>query len=221
MADIAIITANFGGYDAPNTVCQQAVAVDGYYFCDTTPIGLHPDWTPIEGTPPIDLGSHMMRAKWFKMQAYTLDLLRKYAYVIWVDGRINVVSPHFALDMCMHAGRFMAFAQHPQRKDIWSEAQESKRLYPKKYAYDMLAQCQHYKHMGMRYDYGLWAGTYFAYANTRAAHEVMEVWWDECVAHGCQDQLSLPYAMFALRRKPIVLPFNLWRNDYIKTQDHI
>jgi hypothetical protein len=161
------------------------------------------------GTPPIDLGSNMMRAKWYKMQAYTLDALRNYAYIIWIDGRINVVSPYFALDMAMYAGRFMDFAKHPQRSDIWTEALESARLYPAKYHYDMQAQCKHYKYMGMPYGYGLWAGTYFSYCNSRAAHEVLEVWWDECVAHGCQDQLSLPYAMYALKRRPNELPFHL------------
>ena len=234
---IAIYTAAFGGYDQLKPAIRQSLPADFFCFTDGAGIAPRTPWI-IHRSRARPTLSPRMRAKWFKMHPHTLfphgtlplathwpTALRRrgqrYAFTIWIDASLEIISPHFARDLIAQvtpAG--LAVFPHPDRDCIFDEAVASTH-WAKYDGQPLLDQVETYRQEGYPAHAGLTANGVLV-RNAAAPHlpALDEAWWQETLRWSTQDQLSLQPVWWRQGLSPDVINAPLWTNPWFRYHPH-
>lgn len=106
---IAVLTANFGGFDTVKSIPQQDIEFDRFYYTESnSPFPFH----------TID---NRLRAKVFKIIPHIL--LPDYDVYVWIDGNVQVKSNNLVSTVIKALGsKSLAISPHPSRGTIYEEA---------------------------------------------------------------------------------------------------
>jgi TOD1/MUCI70, glycosyltransferase-like domain len=213
VADAAIITAVYGGYDDIKPVLPQ----DGL-DCEHVLVTDDPDipdgylgWLVARearpGVPPVRAAKRPKFRPW----EYTAAPAS-----VWVDGSVRVTSPSFAAEALAAACPLAQFG-HPDRDCIYAEAAVSAAL-PRYSGEPVLAQAEHYRSGGHPERWGLWAATVIARQHVREVI-LMGGWWArETERWSYQDQVSEPWILRNLGLRPAVLPGYYRDNQWLRLE---
>lgn len=201
MADAAILTAVYDGYDEVKSACpQQGLDCEWVLVTDNEGLpGEYLGWRvvfrPRPGIPPVRAAKHPKFRPWEHTSAPAS---------IWVDGSVTVTSPRFAAEALALADPVAQF-DHPDRDCIYDEACASVTIL--RYAAEpVLAQAEHYRRRGHPEHWGLWAATVIARHHTPQVMRLGTWWTREVRRWSYQDQISQPYVLRQLGLRPSVLP---------------
>lgn len=201
--DVAIITACFGGYDKPpKQQAEQDLDVDWIAYTDGD--DFPEPWQTVHVSRN-EYRTARMDAKRFKCFAPDLVMAER---TIWIDANTEIISSGFARGAlgCTHDG--IALFAHPQRHCIFSEADASLRLAPKKYEHTPIRdQVASYLAEGHPRNGGLWACGTIARERGAQMTRLGMAWWRECVRWTYQDQLSFPVVCRRLGIEPGAFPY--------------
>lgn len=200
-ADVAIISAVYGGYDTVKPVCPQTgLNVEWILVTDTVPdADAAAGWTVVHdrqaGVPARRAAKRPKCEPWRYTDAPAS---------IWIDASFRVVSDGFAADVLAHAGPIAQFV-HPVRDCLYAEAREVARLGldPDGHA---AAQAARYRQAGHPERWGLWASGVIACQHTPAVREMGALWAAEIAAGSARDQVSQPFVLRETGLRPTELP---------------
>ena len=213
MADVAIITAIYDGYDALKPPLEQDdVTVEWVLVTDALPAraeGYRVVHQPMPSLHPNRAAKRPKMLPWLYTDA---------PVSIWIDASFRVVSRRFAFDMVnalLDNPSPLAQFGHPARNCIFTEAAESARLakYDPK---EIALQAEAYRAHGHPHGWGLWAtGLIVRNHDNGLVHALGESWLKECMTRSFQDQLSEPFVLRELGLRPTTLPFSHWSNPWV------
>lgn len=211
MLDVAVVTANFGGFDVPRGAVEQTVDADWYAFHDEYALNWPGPWHPtaIFGWPD----SPRLQAKYHKLTPWRM-IEGDYRWIVWLDANMEVHNPRFleeAIKAADDEGAPVTSWRHPRRRNVWIEAMASARLAKKYGDAGLIEQVEAYRGLGFPDDRGLWAcGTLVWNLDDERsrvqAEKLGETWLRECERWSIQDQLSLPFTAWALGLKVGTFP---------------
>lgn len=135
---------------------------------------------------------------------------------IWIDGRMEITSPHFAAEVLDYVQTYGMWT-HPARDCLYQEAAFSQHL-PKYQGQDLAGQADYYLGEGMPRHWGLWAAGLIVYKHPMRA--VANQWMTEIENWTIQDQVSLPYVAWLTGDKPEPLPHHLLDNPWLSLHIH-
>lgn len=222
--DIAVISCNYGNYDDSlsniNSIKNKKY-FDWYYFTDEF-INIKNGWNIItKNYYNIDNdfshkkihndNNNYMYSKYIKCKHNKIDLLKKYKYIIHLDGSFEITNINFVNDILSIIRKNIFFIfEHYYRNTIKEEYIESKNI--KKYNnQNMLMQIE--KYYNNKYiDKTIYESGFFIYKKTNKTIKLMNEWFDEIFNCSFQDQLSLPYIIW----KYNINPYFLNENNFIK-----
>ena len=127
-------------------------------------------------------------------------ILPSYEYSVYIDGNIRIVSDLVTLieDFIASRAAFGCFS-HPERDDIFSEAEACRHLSKFKNGDEasVLKQLSYYsKHVGSE-SLGLYAGcVLLRHHKNPVLKKAMPLWWQHVIDFTARDQLSLPYVIW-------------------------
>jgi Protein of unknown function (DUF616) len=212
MADVAVLTACYAGFDTIRPQAKQDCGVD--WVCSTDDPGLEapPPWQVV-----VEPSSEhpCLAAKRPKMLPWSLV---PHERVIWVDASMQVTAPGFAREAldCIHDG--IALHRHPRRDCVYAEAAASLGSESQGGKYDGLGipeQMGHYRAEGHPEHGGLYAcGTIVWDTTDLKARTLGEQWLAECERWTVQDQLSFPVVCRQLGITPGVFPLSQLERRY-------
>lgn len=207
---IAIITANFGGYEELKPAMPQD-GCEARFICVTDDLKQEPNgWelvSPlISHEDPNLSGKHPKCMPWI----YTTALCS-----VWVDASFRIVSRTMAVDLIERAHPIAQFA-HPERDCIFEEAESSAQM--ERYrALPLAKQAEAYRRSGHPKHWGLWAcGVIAADLRQSAVRGAFADWYNECLGWGVQDQVSQAYCLRAAGVRPASLPDSLYNNRWFR-----
>lgn len=211
--DIAIVSANYGGYDAsPSnlTTLYNIGAVDWYYFTDNHTVE-DPVWNIIhtKEAPCNSMAAHnrdlnRLYSKYYKIQAaHHNPLLEKYKYVVWMDASVLIENKYFVRDICNliqeNREKDLFIFEHYFRDNIREELNASLLLKSDKYKYqDIRKQVDTYlkDEAFAKQKYMLSETGFFILKKSETTKRCMDDWWTENIKYSFQCQLSLPYVVY-------------------------
>jgi len=219
-ARIGIYTAIYGDYDVPQHQVVQTVDADMLLFTDTEFGRVINNWHVVN--KDVDEDTPRMKAKWWKVQPHHAQVLGNYDFTIYMDGHVKIKRPAFAqwaVDLVKDGG--MAVFKHPDRDCVWDEYQAcidqgkfTDGDPPEKYL-NHLERLEYPKHNG------LYAGTVIIRnMQDPRVKEFGELWWDAIKRWSYRDQLTLPYVLWKMDMKPVIINQSLWDNQFIQYQKH-
>lgn len=211
MADLAILTALFDGYDTLKPVMpQQGVDVEWICVTDGAP---HPDAEAAKGWTLIcePSGLHPNRAA--KRPKFAPWEYTTAAASIWVDASFRVVSGWFAIEALAHADPIAQFP-HPWRDCLYDEAAHSA-LLPKYAGEPIIEQVDYYRAMHHPEHWGLWAAGVIARRHTPEVRCLGAVWACEVNHWSFQDQISQPFVLRETGLRPAALPGTHFANPWL------
>jgi hypothetical protein len=211
----AIYTAICGDY---NSLQEHAPNenVDWICFSDT-PRKSRTDWEIRRIQTPAGM-SPRMSAKRFKMRPDVY--LPGHDASLWIDATVRVDSPLFAEQaMACAEATGLAMWPHPERDDLWTEADVSITM-PKYRSEPIALQVEHYIRNGLPRHSGLWCGGIIARYHTEQMAQFGEAWLSEVERWSIQDQLSLPWCLRELRITPGGFPASLYSNPWLTVLGH-
>jgi len=201
MADVAVITAQYGRYDVIKPVVPQTGAgVEWVLVTDdeTLPDG-HLGWRvvyePQPGIPPMRAAKRPKLRPWL----YT-DALAS----IWIDGSYRILSDRFVTGVMAYADPLAQFPQS-DRDCVYDEAAVSPGI-PKYAGEPIAAQAAHYRELGHPAHWGLWCTSAIARIHTPEVIAMGEAWQAEVDRWSTQDQVSQPYVLRHAGLRPALLP---------------
>lgn len=117
---------------------------------------------------------------------------------IWLDGDVRLkVTPEYAIKHWLPQGVDLATFKHPDRLDLYEEAQACVRF--KKDNKEVLRlQSQAYKQQGHPKNWGLAETKIIIRRNTPKIRQLNKLWWEELTKYSVRDQISLPYVCWKL-----------------------
>lgn len=199
MTKVALYTAVYGAYE--RTVWPARVSCPAYFYTDSEDMARAAEakgWEPrivrhsvvtLNGEPRIT--EPMLNHKYWKchpeLACPGVDVS------LWIDGSMEIVVDDY-VEKCLQAlGQDdWSCTPHPERIDIFKEADYSAVL-TWRYDHDaMIRQRDHYRGIGHPADWNLFATGANTRRHTPAVIELGEQWWTECLAWSHQDQLSFP-----------------------------
>ena len=214
-----LYTAAFGGH-VPREPLIADSSIDMICFTDN-PAAVHaaaPAWQVIERRRRF--AHPRMDAKWFRMNAAVE--LSEYDTVVWADASFqfgNVGEFVRSCTRCLYnnttayktAYSGTAFFVHPERSDIWTEAESSLTIWRQKYSGEPLReQVERYKALGLG-EHQLWACGIQARNNQDPLiAKLDQLWFRECMRWSYQDQLSLPFVLWRMGLTPGTIPGDIY-----------
>lgn len=196
---LALITGIFGGYD----VLRPLPALHGFdeAICVTDDPGLFASgWTMVvqEKDPHPRLASKRPKMlPWLYTQA---------GASVWIDGAFEVRGPEFAQFVRDHLARHdLVVWKHPEARDCIYQEADYCQDWPKYSDQPIREQTAAYKQIGMPEHWGLFAAGTVGMRHNRDTQGFGWAWWDECNRWSIQDQISLPYLLWSMRK-----PFGVW-----------
>lgn len=198
---IAVITAQFGDYDAPPIAPPDAPDVDEWvYVTDGEPAD---GWTTITQQPQ---GDPRMQAKHPKCVPWEYT---DTPGSLWLDASL---VPKVTVAQNVHDA--MTQHRHIERNDFLDEAHAS--VPNVKYdRYSVLEQARTYDAEGMPRLWGLYCTGLIGRLHTKKVRKHGRLWWDEIRRWSTQDQVSHPYCCWRLGIRPTTLRGHVLRNPTI------
>lgn len=204
---VAIITANFGGYE----ILKPAMPQDGcdVEFVCVTDNFHQPDngWRLVlENGNASDanmLGKPPKCTPWMYTDADTS---------IWIDASFRIKSRDMASELMARAHPIAQFL-HPDRDCVYDEAATSATLERYK-SLPIVAQLASYAGEHPRH-WGLWAAGVIARKHTTEVKAMGRAWLDECHHWGIQDQISQAPCLNWYGLRPVSLPNSLYQNPWL------
>jgi hypothetical protein len=209
VADLAIISAGYGGYDPPKPALTQA-GIDAEYVFVTDSPELYAEYEFLRRNPAYAYGITQWRVVYDPRPGETPVRAAKHAKFfpweytdapesIWIDGSIRIISQTFAAEAIAFADP-IAQADHP-RNCLYAEANAS--WGTRKYISEpVLAQASHYRSLGHPAEWGLWAGGIIARKHTAQVKDLSSAWDKEVRDWSFQDQVSEPFALRTTGLRP-------------------
>jgi hypothetical protein len=198
---VAIVTANYGGFDQLQPQVAQDIDAEFLCFTDDPNLPAPAPWQVIYEPP---LFEHpCMAAKVHKCKPRVSN-----ADVIWLDANMQVTSRSFAREALHARHDGIAAWKHPRRDCIYEEALASTGPESQGGKYDdqpITAQIERYHVEGYPAHAGLFACGTIAW-DREASIEFGERWLLECQHWSFQDQLSFPVVARRLGVTPGVFP---------------
>jgi len=216
---VAIITAVAGGYDWKRTDEVRCPDVDYFFFTDPESADTCPDYwhrVPLPGGPDMH---PRRRAKFPKLNPHRFPVLRSYQHIIWVDGSITIQKESFAEEILSYLTNGMVVTPHPDDRDCaYGEAT----IRPPKYEEEPLDdQVAYYRSRGFPEDFGLYETGVSARNMRNVQVEILGRAWENQVASwSIQDQVSLPFALWATGYQPDVLPKSFREFGWVNINAH-
>ncbi len=215
---IAIITANFGGYETLKPAVPQDDC-DSEFICVTDDLEQEANgWSLVSRhvvTAPED---NNMRGKPAKMLPW---LYTGAEASIWIDASFRITSRRMAVELIERAHPVAQFL-HPDRDCIYEEAEFSSTLDRYK-SLPLMAQIASYAGEHPAH-WGLWAAGVIARHHTDEVARMGEMWLSECRKWGPQDQVSQAVALRRAGIRPASLPGSLYANRWLSfepSQQHV
>lgn len=144
---------------------------------------------------------------------------------LYIDANIRLLcDPSGIISAAEGIGAEIAIPNHPQRSDLWQEAEACKQL--NKFTDSDLAvldaQLARYDSSGMPKNSGLTGnGIIFRSGQSERLLPVMEKWWIELSEGVKRDQISLPFVLWSTGMPIYRIPFFVWDpNPYFRIVPH-
>ena len=222
----AVITAIFGNTDELHEPVPQTRETDFYCFCEAGREPPHKAGTlwklitePLYEKCPRTYKNGKLKAKWYKMQAHKISFLKKYDFILWVDGSVKIKSKNMVSAFMNRAGGSICLFRHPWRQCIYKEAEAVK---GKLHSINepVVKQIQYYNDHRYPKNNGLYCGTVFGMYRSEKMNRIMDAWWDQVKRFSARDQLSLPYVMWRLKIRPSIFEGNIYQCKYFSKERH-
>lgn len=205
---IAVISANFGGFDPYTPPVEQSVKHDTFFFSEENFPLRHCALTP------------RLQARLVKCFAW--QMVPGYDYYLWHDSSIQLGHEDTVRWYLSYAqGAEMAVMKHPHRNTIGEEAEYVKRRIEEgneyltsRYENELIDEQM--KEINNP-DLELYASTVFIYRPTYTVKNAMKEWWYHISRYHIIDQLSLPHALNQqVKCMYAVIPDNFYNTPYLK-----
>lgn len=212
---VAIVTANVGNIDDVLPVPEQSIPCD--VFC----------YNEANLPYPLTNVDNRLKAKYIKLRTH--KIFPDYDAYIWIDGRVEIITPDFARDMmtALH-GYQMAIFRHKDRKNSFEELQyildqikKGNSYHVERYALqpigEELAFC---RQEGLPQDFPLfWCGL-FARWNDKIMNAFFDEWWIKCLEFSTFDQALFSYLAWkdGITLNPLQLPGKSFRINRHKSR---
>jgi hypothetical protein len=211
MADVAILTAVYDGFDTVKPVLKQAgLDVDWILVTDAVPdTEAVQGWTVVHEPRPEMPPNRAAKAAKFEPWKYT-DAPAS----VWIDASFRVTSPDFGAAMLEYAKPIAQF-EHPWRDCLYAEAAEVAALGmdPEGVA---AWQADRYREAGHPAGWGLWACGVIARRHTAAVKRMGAAWAHEVETGSVRDQVSQPFVLREAKLRPASLPGTHLANAWLK-----
>jgi hypothetical protein len=209
MADVAIVSAVYDGYDSVKPVLKQT--------------GIEVDWVLVADKAPADpLGWRVVvrpQPKLAAVRAAKRPKFLPWEYTdaqasIWVDAAFRITSPDFTAE-ALELAKPIAQWVHPWRDCLYQEGTEIVRLGMDP---DGLAdpQMDRYRDAGHPEHWGLWASGVIARQHTPAVKRMGAAWAREVRAGSQRDQVSQAFVLREAKLRPAALPGTHFANPWMK-----
>jgi len=213
---IAVISANFGGYDNNPTNLSKIKNYknfDWYYITDNKNIKnsywniclnymYHNNIKKIHNND-----ENRMYSKFYKTQIINIDLFRNYEYIIWIDASFIITNNNFIYDInnliTKNLNNNFFIFEHSERTNIKDEYIESIKIKNKYLNQNLDKQITDY--YNNNYKNGLYENGFFIYKNNSIMNNIMNEWWNEIQKYSYQCQISLAYVLSTNNIKPYLL----------------
>lgn len=205
---IAVVTANFGGFDIQHEIPPQDIQFDRFYFTEkNSPL-------PLSGL------SNRLKAKYFKI--LTHRILSNYDVFVWMDANIQVKSSDFVRTVAGSINE-VAISRHPFRDTteqefnfIRDQIKSGSKYLSERYKIDALQA----ELLAIDYPKDLyWCGL-FARLNTSKVNAEFEKWWNWCIEYTDFDQNTFSEVARHLRVNTFELG-NFYDNPYYRLSKHL
>lgn len=232
---IAIVSAIYGNYDnLKEQNVNNANLVDWFCFTDNTEIKNNGYWKiinkPYHLINPTQDNNYknnfnnistedkrtfnMMCAKYYKLQGHNIDILKKYNYIIWVDGSL-FLRPDYVdniIKLVKHNYNLVNF-KHNGRDNIKDEL-EASLIMDKYVSQDLWKQYDEYMSQGFTDRIGLFENTMIIRKNIGYINKLFDEWWEHNLKYSYQDQISYPFVLWKHRIIPdYIINMNVFDND--------
>lgn len=200
----AVYTSVIGDFEHPTTHLYEN-GVDYIYISDGSSKPFEESkWQvhELEGFGHLDA---RRVAKLPKLNPHFFDFLRKYDYLVWIDGDMGIIHSTFVEDIMYYLDDGIVFSPHfDARHCAYGEAT----IRPPKYQKEPLdEQVAYYRSRGFPEDFGLFEGGCIARdMRHQKAKELGMQWYIHNMVFSYQDQVSLPFIMWDMGWTPSVLP---------------
>lgn len=216
MADCAILTSIYGGYDNLRPILpQEDLSVEWIFVTDVVPEDPK-GWRVVhEPKPHLHPNRAAKRAKTVPWE-YTDAPMS-----LWIDGSFRVQSSRFAIEALEYANPVAQFG-HPFRDCLFHEAICTAAV--GKYAEQVPiieAQARHYREAGHPDSWGLWATGVIARKHTKEIKELGWQWLTEVHTWSVQDQVSQPYVLRKVGLRPELFPEDYFSSPWIAYEPHV
>lgn len=205
---IAIVTANFAGYDplspAPQGFDDAVVVTD-------SPGHAAEGWRVHLETMP---GDPRLAGKRPKMMPW---LYTDCDAAVFMDASIEVTHHQLRewAEQSLTAHDLVLWS-HPEGRTCLRQEAEVCQDWPKYSPYDMRGQVQHYDAEGMPTDWGLFACGVIGWRFTDDAKRFGNMWLQEQHDWSIQDQVSLPYLLWREGKAFGIWPANQYQNPFFR-----
>jgi hypothetical protein len=193
--------------------------VDYIYISDGTTAPIEKDKWQIHVLKDFDHLNPRRLAKLPKLNPYFFDFLRQYDYLVWIDGDMEIIHPHFVEEIMSHLDNGMVMSPHFDGRDCaYGEAT----IRPAKYLTEPLdEQVSYYRSRGLPEHSGLFEGGVFARdMSHQKAKELGMQWYIHNMVFSYQDQVSLPFIMWDMDYYPSVLPESFRKFNWVHINAH-
>lgn len=211
----AIVTANIGSIDPIQGIPRQTVDCDFRYYNDQNiPFPL----------PNLD---NRLKSKYIKIQTH--KFLKDYDTMIWIDGRVKVISKTFVESFVSGLqDHDMVMFRHPERDDICDEMN---------YIIDNMKKGNHYllsrygnQQMEKEFEFynsnnipktaPLYACTVFARKVDSRMNEFFDKWWEKCIQYSNFDQTMFAFLAYTNSIKVQALDMKDW-TKHLRINKHL
>lgn len=118
-----------------------------------------------------------------------------YDAYIWCDANTTLTQPKEFYVTKYLEGYDLALKKHPERKNIFQEAQKIKSMpHLFRYSRNVLKQVEEYRRQGFVKD-SLHNSFVIIRRNNRIVNDMCEKWWAHVTRWQCRDQVSLPFVL--------------------------
>jgi len=244
---IAIITAIYGNYDnIKEHNIQSKDSVDWYCFTNNKNMKSK-QWTiinkPYHTEDDEDSIFHkyknyysknsnnkiknMMNAKYYKIKSHKIDILKKYDYIVWIDGSIFLQNNFINnIQSLINKNYQLINFKHSVRNNINDETFVSKKLL-KYQNQDLDNQYKTYIEEGFQDNFGLFENTIIIRKNNKKINKLFDDWWIHNLKYSYQDQISYPFVLWKNKMNPdFIINENVFNNreysyvDYSMMKKH-
>jgi len=152
-------------------------------------------------------------------------ILPEHDWSIYIDANVRLLAdPTPIINDAEHRGFDIALFTHPNRSNIWQEAEACKKLCKiSGEEWESLdKQLQRYRNKGFSSKSGLTENNViFRSRESMQLVSAMELWWEELLGGVKRDQISLPYVLWTLKKPVHRLLFSAKnRNPYFRVVSH-